>query len=515
MERTVTRFAKLVFAGLIAVPVYAASCESLTSLALPDTTITMAQVVAAGEFSPPAVGQAKGKGGGLNLYKEVPAFCRVAATLKPSSDSDIKVEVWLPTAGWNGKLEAVGNGGWAGVISYSALADSVKAGYASVSTDTGHVGGSGSFALGHQEKLVDFGWRSEHEMTVKAKAVIRAFYGNGPRLSYWNGCSTGGRQGLKEAQKFPDDFDGIIAGAPANRTAFALWVAFATLKDPASYIPASKYPMIHQAVLEACDSIDGVKDGLIEDPTRCKFDPKVLLCKGADAADCLTAPQVEAVRKIYSPGTNPRTGQELFPSLVPGTELGWGILAAGPDPSANIFDHYKYVVFKDPNWNWKTFNFDSDITRSEQPDNVVMNATDPNLKPFFAHNGKLLIYHGWADTNVATLNTIKYYNSVVDTTGGPAKTSNNIRLFLEPGMGHCAGGEGPSVFDKVGTLDQWVEQNKAPEKIIASHNTQGKVDRTRPLCQYPQVAKYKGAGSIDDAANFSCVTEPAGTAGIP
>jgi feruloyl esterase len=491
----------LVFACSFALPVFAASCESLASLALPNTAITTAQVVPAGQFSPPGPA---GKGKGANAYKDLPEFCRVAAALKPSSDSDIKVEFWLPTSNWNRKLQSVGNGGWAGVISYSALADAVRAGYASASTDTGHVGGSGSFALEHPEQLVDFSWRSEHEMTLKAKAVVQAFYGSAPRLSYWNGCSTGGRQGLKEAQKFPDDYDGIIAGAPANRTAISLWIAFAVLKDPASYIPPAKYPVIHQAALAACDLRDGVKDGLIEDPTKCKFDPKVLLCKNGDGPSCLTAPQVDAAKKIYSAATNPRTGQVLFPSLAPGSELNWGIQAAGPDPSANIFDHFKYVVFKNPAWDWKTFDFDKGVALAEQPENAAMNATDPNLKPFFAHNGKLLIYHGWADSNVSPLNTIKYYKSVEDTLGGASKTSNNLRLFMEPGMGHCGGGEGPNVFDKVGALEQWVEQGKAPEKIIASHNTAGKVDRTRPLCPYPQVAKYKGSGSIDEAANFAC-----------
>jgi feruloyl esterase len=491
----------LILACAITAPAFAASCESLASLAFPNTAITTAQVVAPGAFVPPG---GPGKGKAANAYKDLPEFCRVTATLKPSSDSDIKVEFWLPTSNWNRKLQSVGNGGWAGVISYSALADAVKAGYAGASTDTGHVGGSGSFALQHPEQLIDFSWRSEHEMTLKAKAVILAFYGSAPRLSYWNGCSTGGRQGLKEAQKFPGDYDGIIAGAPANRTALALWAAFAVLKDPAGYIPAAKYPVIHQAVLAACDLRDGVKDGLIEDPTRCKFDPKVLLCKNGDGPSCLTAPQVEAARKLYSAATNPRTGQELFPSVSPGSELNWGVLAAGPDPSAPIFDHYKYVVFKNPAWDWKTFDFDKGIALAEQPENAAMNATDPNLQPFFAHNGKLLIYHGWADTNIAPLNTIKYYKSVMDTLGGTSKTSNNVRLFMEPGMGHCGGGEGPNVFDKVGTLEQWVEQGKAPEKIIASHSTAGKVDRTRPLCPYPQVSKYKGAGSIDEASNFAC-----------
>ena len=485
----------------------AMSCEGLASLMLPNTTITMAQTVPAGAFTPPAgSGAANPVPAAAQAFKALSPFCRVAATVKPTSDSDIKVEVWLPSSGWNGKFQAVGNGGWAGVISYSAMADAVRAGYASASTDTGHVGGRGTFALDHPEKLIDFAWRSEHEMTVKAKAIIQAFYGNPPRLSYWNGCSTGGRQGLKEAQKFPDDYDGIIAGAPANRTAISLWIAAAVLKDPASYIPPSKYPLIHQAALTACDARDGLEDGLIDDPTKCDFDPMVLLCKGADGPTCLTAPQVEGAKKIYSPAINPRTGQQLFSSLVPGTELGWATQAQGPEPSANIYDQYRYVVFKDAKWDWKTFNFDSDVVRGDLPENVVMNATDPNMKAFFSHGGKLLLYHGWSDPQVPTLNTIKYYKSVVETLGGPAKASASVRLFLAPGMGHCGGGEGPNVFDKVGALEEWVERGKAPETLNASHRTDGKVDRTRPLCPYPQVARYKGTGDVDDAANFVCKT---------
>jgi len=481
----------------------ATTCESLASLSLPDATITSAQQVAAGKFTPPRSSEGAAPAD-TAAYKDMPAFCRVAATLKPSSDSDIKVEIWLPASGWNRKFQAVGNGGWAGVISYSALAEAVEAGYASASTDTGHVGGSGRFALDHPEKLIDFGWRSEHEMTVKSKAIIQAFYGNAPRLSYWNGCSTGGRQGLMEAQKFPADYDGIIAGAPANRTAIGMWIAFAVLKDPASFIPPSKYPLIHQAALNACDARDGLKDGLIDEPARCNFDPKVLLCKGADSEACLTAPQVEAARKIYAAVTNARTGQEASPSYVPGTELGWAIFGHGPEPPALTWDQYRYVVFKDPKWDWRTFDFDKDLARAERPENVVMNATDPNLKPFFAHNGKLLMYHGWSDTNVPALLTVKYYNNVVDTLGGASKTMDSVRLFMEPGMAHCRGGEGPNVFDKVAALEQWVEKGKAPETIIASHLTNGKVDRTRPLCPYPQVAVYQGTGSIDDAANFRC-----------
>ena len=490
--------------ALASTPLIAATaCDKLASLSLPDTTITSAQTVAPGAFMPP--GNPNGRGNAVSVYKELPEFCRVAATLKPTADSDIKMELWLPASGWNQKYQAVGNGGWAGVISYSALAEGVGRGYATSSTDTGHVGGRGTFALGHPEKLIDFGWRSEHEMTVKSKMIIEAFYGNAPRLSYWNGCSTGGRQGLKEAQKFPGDYDGIIAGAPANRSALALWIAFAELKDPASHIPASKYAMVHQAVLNACDAVDGLKDGLIDDPTKCKFDPKTIQCKEGDGPDCLTAAQVGAVKKMYTAATNARTGQVLFPSIVPGSELGWAVLGAGPEASQVILDQYQYVGFKDPNWDWRTFDWDKDIARTETPENLVMNATDPNLKPFFSHNGKVILYHGWSDPNITPLSTVQYYKSVVDTLGGEKNTTNSIRLFLEPGMGHCGGGEGPNKFDVVSALEGWVEKGSAPQSMIASHSTAGKVDRTRPLCPYPQVAKYKGSGSIDDAANFSCV----------
>ncbi|MGA2714253.1 MAG: tannase/feruloyl esterase family alpha/beta hydrolase [Bryobacteraceae bacterium] len=479
---------------LASVPGMAAtSCEGLASLNLPDATITSVQSVAAGAFTPP-------NDNGRANYKDLPAFCRVMATLKPSSDSDIKVEVWLPSADWNKKYQAVGNGGWAGVISYSELADALRGGYATSSTDTGHVGGSGSFALGHPEKLTDFAWRSEHEMTVKSKALIEAFYGAAPRLSYWNGCSTGGRQGLKEAQQFPADYDAIIAGAPANRTALALWVASAMRKDTPGYLPPAKLAILHQAAVDACDAQDGLKDGLIGNPAKCKFDPKVIECKGGDGPNCLTGAQVEAVRKIYSNGTNPRTGQTLFPTFAVGSELGWNA-----EPSANIVDQYKYVAFKNPSWDWQTFDFDKDIAASEKPEYLVMNATDPNLSKFFGHNGKLLLYHGWADTNVSPYLTIQYYKSVVDTMGGEKKASDSVRLFLEPGMGHCGGGVGPNKFDKVGAMEAWVEKGTAPDKMIASHATAGKVDRTRPLCPYPQVAKYKGSGSIDEAANFTCV----------
>jgi feruloyl esterase len=504
------------FICLPATTAFAASCESLATLALKDTTITRAEVVAAGTFQLP-----DGPGRGPNPYRSLAPFCRVAATLTPTTDSDIKIEIWLPTAraegapgttAWNGKFQAVGNGGWAGVISYSAMAEALQGGYATASTDTGHVGGRGTFALGHPEKLVDFAWRSEHEMTATAKKVIAAFYGSAPRLSYWNGCSTGGRQGLKAAQMFPEDYDGIIAGAPANRTAISLWIADAVLRDPGRYIPPAKYPLIHQAALAACDAGDGVKDGLIDDPRRCRFDPAVLLCKqgsstaqgAGDDATCLTAPQVAAARQIYADAVNPRTKKALFASLVPGSELGWGAQAAGPEPSPMIYDQYRYVVFKDPKWDWKTFDFDKDVVKGDLPENLIMNATNPDMRPFFSRGGKLILYHGWSDPLIPPANTIKYYEQVVAHMGGAAKTTGHVRLFMAPGMGHCSGGEGPDTFDKVKALEDWVERGKAPARLDASHSSSGRVDRTRPLCPYPQVARYSGTGSIDDAANFTC-----------
>ncbi|PYS49310.1 MAG: tannase/feruloyl esterase family alpha/beta hydrolase [Acidobacteria bacterium] len=479
----------------------AGSCESLASLKLPDTTITMAQSVAAGAFTVPAGGR-----GAAPRYDDLPAFCRVAATLKPTADSDIKIEVWLPASGWNAKFEAVGNGGWNGNIDINALATGLRRGYATSSTDTGHPGGGGPW-MQSREKLIDFGYRAVHEMTMKAKAIVAAYYGNGPQLSYFNGCSAGGRQALKEAQRFPEDFDGIVAGAPAlnttGRAAFSMWVAQAMHKDEASYIPPSKYPLIHNAVLEACDAGDGVKDGVLENPKRCKFDPKVLECESGDAPTCLTPPQVESARKSYAAAVNPRTKQEIFPGLEPGSELGWATFAS-PQPFGLGAQMYQYMVFNDPNWDYKTLNFDTDMARTDKIENGTINALDTSLKPFFARGGKLIHYHGWGDPQITPMSSVNYYKGVLETMGSAGKVKDNYRLFMVPGMAHCGGGDGTSSFDMLSALEQWVEKHKAPEQILASRMRNGAVDRTRPLCPYPQVATYKGTGSTDEAANFVC-----------
>jgi feruloyl esterase len=402
---------------------------------------------------------------------------------------------------------AVGKGGQAGEIYYHKMGLPLTLGYAVASTDTGHEGkgDDGSYALGHPEKVIDFGYRAVHEMVMKSKAIIAEYYSRSARFSYWNGCSTGGRQGIEDLQRYPSDFDGVIAGAPAinpRSAAQIMWVAQAVHKDVASFIPASKFPVIQKAVLKTCDINDGVNDGVLEDPRSCKFDPGAILCKGADGPDCLTTSQVETARKIYSPAINPRSKEQIFPGFEPGSEKGWGFAASAQPPQLTLTG-LKNRVFKDPNWDYKTFNFDSDVALIDRESQAV-NAMDPNLGPFFSHGGKLLQYHGWNDTLIAPENSVNYYTSVADTLGGANKVNDSYRLFMVPGMAHCRGGDGTDRFDVISAMEQWVEKRKAPESIIASRYADDKPDRTRPLCPYPQVAAYKGSGSTDDAASFVC-----------
>ena len=480
------------------------SCETLLKLTLENASITLAELVPAGAFKAPPGGNAAQS---ASRFAELPAFCRVAATVKPTTDSDIKVEVWMPASAWNGKFEAVGNGGWAGTISYPAMAQAIARGYATTSTDTGHSTPGGSFALGHPEKLTDYAYRSEHEMTVKAKAIVKAFYGNAPTRSYFNGCSTGGRQALTEASRFPDDFDGIIAGAAANPKThldtWRIWMGLETLKDPATRIPKEKYPAIHQAVLAACDALDGLKDGLISDPTSCHFDPQVMACKEGDGASCLTPKQVQSVKTILGPAKT-RTGEVIFPSYQLGTELAWGLLIGGPDPYDTALDQFRYMVFDDPKWDWRTFDVDRDMAKADQKLHGLLTAIDPkSMSPFFKRGGKLLTYQGWSDQDISPLASVNFYKSVRSAVGD-TDVSSAMRLFMVPGMGHCGGGEGPNTFDMMVPLEQWVEKGQAPARVVASHSTNGRIDRTRPLCPYPQVARYTGTGSIDEAVNFTC-----------
>jgi feruloyl esterase len=485
-----------------------ATCESIATLSLSNAKITTSQQVAPGTFIPPGLA-----GATPPVYAKLPAFCRVTATLQPSADSDIKIEVWLPVSGWNGKFQAVGNGGWNGNIPYGALANAVIAGYAAAGTDTGHVGNTAAFALGHPEKLIDFGYRAVHEMTVKAKSIVDSFYGSMPTLSLFNGCSQGGRQGVTAAVRYPADFDGIVVGAPAvnfvHLHAGRVALNRSMNLTPASAIPAAKYPLIHQAVLAACDAQDGVADGVLENPGACSFDPKVLQCSAHENATCLSAAQVESAKSMYAGAKHPSTKQLVVPGLAPGAELGWNVLGS-TQPLGLAVDTYKYVFMKDSKWEASRFNAatDLDVALASDPDDAL-GSTNADLRPFFARGGKLLMYHGWSDPQVTPYNTINFFHKVLATQGG-AGAGTSIQLYMVPGMNHCQGGPGTDVFEKVGALEEWIKTGSAPARIEAAHYTNGVVDRARPLCPLGQVARWSGAGSTDDAANFACVASTVG-----
>src|SRR6267143_1483230 len=459
---------------LIALPAAAAqpvACADLkAAVSIPDTTITLAELRPAGANPDPV------------STLPVP-ICRVVGVTKPA----VQFEVWMPTGtSWNGKFQLVGNGGTAGVISYSAMRAALARGYATASTDTGHVS-SGSFdstwALGRPDLVADFGHRGTHVTTVNGKAITRAYYGERAKYSYYVGCSKGGQQGLMEAQRYPEDFDGLIAGDPANNwTRFYagshLWYSMATLKDPQSYIPAAKTAILGKATADAC--------GVIDDPRKCKFDPSVLLCKaGQDPNTCFTAKQVQAVRDIQT-GVRTPWGELVHPPLVPGAEDGPGGWAA-----------------------WTTGSAPFTWLHAVGP---LLDAIDPDLRPLHRRGAKLIVYHGFSDPDISPLNSINYFESVVDFMShrhddredALERTNQFFRLFMVPGMQHCSGGPGPNTFDMLTALENWVEKGQAPKRVVASHSTSGVVDRTRPLCVYPKVAVYTGSGSTNDAANFKC-----------
>jgi feruloyl esterase len=511
------------------------SCEQLAQLALPNTKITSAQTIAAGAFSPPPAG-APWLMGDPSLYKQLPAFCRVTADDKPTPDSDIKIEVWMPSSGWNGKFRGQGNGGFAGEIDYRALGVAILQGYASASTDTGHAasGVDATWALGHPEKIIDFAYRAIHEMTSLGKATVKAFYGDAPKHSYFANCSNGGRQALMEAQRYPEDYDGILAGAPANYWTHlltsALWDAQATTLDPDSYIPSSKIPAIAHAVLATCDAKDGVKDGILNDPRQCHFDPAAMLCKQGNSDSCLTKPQATALKKLYE-GARDSNGKQIFPGFVPGAEEGqggWGTWITGNEPGKALLflfgsGFFGNMVYGQADWDYKKAKLDDAVAAADQKFAAVLNSTEPNMKAFQAHGGKLILYHGWNDAAISPLNAINYYESVL-TAMGKQQADSFVRLYMVPGMQHCAGGPGPDEFGEFGispvndpqhniylALEEWTEKGTVPSTLIASKvdgaipaGPGAKVKMTRPLCAYPQKAKYKGAGDPNEAASFAC-----------
>jgi pimeloyl-ACP methyl ester carboxylesterase len=513
-------------------------CENLMQLKLPHVEITSAAAAAAGP--------AQGFGGSTPL--QLPARCVVKATSRPTSDSEIKIEVWMPAtaAEWNGRYMQSGNGGWAGSIPAGAMANFLNRGYATAGTNDGHdaspahPSGPAGWAIGHPEKLIDFGHRALHETAETAKAVIRAYYGKPATRNYFVGCSDGGREALMEAQRYPEDFHGIVAGAPANDWSYHfagfIWNELAILSDPASAIQLDKLPVIQKAVLAQCDRNDGVQDGLLEDPRTCKFDPSVLACKDVGQTGCLTVPQIAALRKIYDGPKNPRTGKQIYPGYPPGHEAipnAWAnwIIAAQPDRTAQFMfgnSFYGQAVFEDPKWDFRSMNFDTDVSYAAQKAGIVVNSDNPDLRSFRANGGKLIQYHGWADAAISPFGSIEYYNKVSAffakypderSKGNNAQVSDFYRLFMVPGLGHCAGGIGPKSFgqdgnrfkgdpnrDVISALERWVETGVAPDQIIGTGTVVGDANKplTRPLCSFPKVARYKGTGDPAEAANFTC-----------
>jgi feruloyl esterase len=522
----------------------ATPCENLATLKLPDTTITSAVVVPEGP--PPARGGGGGgggrggggrgggqgaRGGGVPATPQagqqvadgarggapaagarggaapaqppanIPAHCRVQLVLKPSADSLINMELWLPTQNWNGKFMGVGNGGFAGSIQGLSgdMPQALRLGYATAGTDTGHQDQGGAWAIGHPEKMIDFGYRATHEMTLKAKQIVKTFYDQSPKYSYFKGCSTGGRMALMEAQRYPDDYDGIIAGSLANRHIHMWTSGFARgidlVRNPEKAVSAEKAALVNQLVMGTCDTL---KEGFLNNPRQCKVDFSKLLCPAAkDDNTCLTAPQLKTVETYYG-GMKNSKGELIYSGQALGNPI--GAQRGNPPGQGGSFDLVR-IAYNDPNFDWQKFDLDRDMKFLDEKIGYV-DAVNPDLGKFKSSGGKLLMTHGWGDTGITPETTVWYYESVLDKMG--KNQSNWMRLFMVPGMGHCGGGPGVNTFDSIGTLEKWVEKGIAPDTMMGRNNA-GTL--TRPLCPYPQYAEYKGSGDLKDASNWACKTE--------
>ena len=486
-------------------PTVACTVESLQAKASPGTTITVATVVAA--------------------TGSVPRYCQVDGyTVSPGNT--VNFRLGLPD-GWNGKYYFVGVGGLGGVI--GPLTAGLSRGYASASTDTGHVASDPDWGK-NAAKEIDYGHRGTHVSAVAGKSLTAAFYGAPVQHAYFDGCSNGGRQALMEVQRYPNDFDGIIAGDPATGTPMQAGRALVyqkMLAGPDHYLTASKIDALSRATLAACDASDGLVDGLVTDPRRCHFSPASLRCTQGDRPDCLTDPQLEVVEQIYG-GARLPSGDIYahgFPVGHEGGATGWQAWISGPvAPVAQPNGQLEYQTTRlpngyalaeqnmrflalegdtDPTLTWRTFRLDRDLPRMKAMSDIL-SPLDPDLRPYRARNGKLLLYHGWSDPAISAYGTVSYYDKVKAVVGGQQAIDQFAALYLVPGMHHCSGGPGPNTFDMLTVLEQWVERGVAPAAVTATHTTNGVVDRTRPLCPHPQVATYRGQGSIDDAANFRC-----------
>jgi hypothetical protein len=406
----------------------------------------------------------------------------------------------------------------------------VRRGYATASTDTGHLASDARWAIGHPERVADYAYRAKHLVTVAAKGTIAAFYGRPAAQSYFNSCSNGGRQALIEAQRYPDDYDGLVVGAPWNYQSHSnagfVWDA-QTLSAPGAAIPAAKLPAINAAVLAACDKTDGLGDGIIENPARCSFKPETLLCSGAESDSCLTAAQVTALTRLYDGPKHPRTGKSIFPGWARGGELGWTRLVESGNLGNLGRGYFGNLVFENPEWDFRTFDFDKDLAAAESKVGSLGDAVDPDLSPAKRSGVKIIEYHGWNDQTLQPAYSPQYYEQVTAAMGGRDKTTDFYRLFMVPGMAHCYGGPGANSFGAVGqqvppardamhdiqtALEHWVERGEAPQTLIATKFVDEKpqtkqVKFTRLLCPYPTVAQYQPPGDPNAAASFKCVTQ--------
>lgn len=463
------------------------------------------------------------------------ARCRVQASVSAAPGSLINFEVWIPD-GWNRKLVVTGNGGYSNAPSTRDMTQAVAAGYAAIGGDTGHQTPTPDDLLwgaGHPERITDWGSRSIHAITGPGRRIAEIAGGERVRRAYFNGCSTGGHQAYAEMQRYPQDFDGVVAGAPGNNrvrlNAGFLWQFLANRRraDNTTIIPAAKLAMITQAIVAACDANDGVTDGVVDDPRTCRFDPAALQCRAGDAPGCLTGEQVGALNKMYAGAKNPRTGEQIYPgwpksseALVAGDDggpvVGWHTYWGGAEPARAAF--WRRWVFGDPAWDWWNFDPDRDLETADRVVGQLIDQTSDDLSAFAARGGKAIVYHGWQDPVTNALDTIAYYERVRARQGSQAATDRFFRLFLVPGMGHCAGGPGATRFgnqgspspvvdadhDLLSALDAWVERGQAPDRLIASRVENGATTRTRPLCRYPGRAVYGGTGDPADASSFGC-----------
>ena len=495
---------ELLALGQIGAGLLRLDCESLIQVDLPQAQIVAATVVPAGVFEPP--GRNTLTPSRARRAEPLPEHCSVKLLLQPTAGSQINVELWLPLSDWNGKFLAVGNGGWAGSIQgYGDMQEALRRGYATAGTDTGHSaedGPAGQFALGQPEKLVDFAYRAVHDMAVKSKRLINAFYGPPLEYSYFKGCSTGGRQAVMAAQRYPGDFDGIIAGALANRHIHMHTVGanrtIELTRHPERGLSEAKAALVNDSVMAQCDTFG---EGFVNDPRQCKVDFAALACTETDRASgavCLEPAQLQTVNEFYD-GVRYDDGTLVFSGQALGNPIP-ALQGSAEGPGSFAFDTIRILGFQDPEYDWQDFDLDRDLPLIDAAVGWV-DATDPDLRAFKAHGGKLLLYAGWRDTGITPENTVLYYESVREELG--AEQDDWMRLFLAPGMGHCRGGPGINTFDTLSALEQWRESGIAPAQLDGSNPQTG---ATRPLCSYPASAQYTGTGVVSDAANWICAT---------